>query len=275
MAKVIQSIYQLSEKTMPITECYKLTYNIQEYIKKMQILELLKALKELDIPYQGIVQSSELEEDVCDNCYGKLNNKNLIEKNLDPRTDEMVQNVFIKALPLLQENHGIVWVECGLNEIHTLASKTMLYIKDKNLNEGRSFTILPISCFSGYETNSMTLIQEYESKNTDKKIDCSHVTDVTENGKFNFISQKFAQLMTYVEESYRKPNVFHIPNWNDEKAELVKVNGGIVQQINGDDATISIAPEKLLQSLRDQLGINRIGKRFHLSAEKIARKRKI
>lgn len=264
MKSILQSHLHLSNEDSSNTSDL-----VMFYLNTLENLQLNKLLNKLQIPYQGIEQKvseySKFNQEVT-----SLSTKSnhLIIQNEKERIEGMVQRLFEQALPLLNNNHGIVWVNSGATHIQNLAAVTLKYIQENSLNLGRSFTMLPIACFSEYgDTEEDNLIDNISlmrkpfnnTKYADlyNKLAFHMVTDVKEEGKHQYKSKKFSELMDFAKASFQKSNIFHIPEWNAEKQLVVEKNRGKVLNAGQNHATISIASEILLNPLREVLGIDR------------------
>lgn len=240
---------------------------LPHYINNLQKLELDKFIFELNIPFQGIENSDNANHQVYHLPVSE--SRPLLHSLENQRITAMTNNIFEKALPLLPEGQGIIWVSGGLAHVQNLAAAALKYIHDHDLNTDRSFTILPIVCYSAYATHAgldepdevissaKEHLKDTEYYSWFDKIKYHVADDAIEEAKFKFSSRKFTNLMKFVEKSYLNRHQFTIPDWDEEKDAIVKQHHGKILQREGSDAIISIASEKLLQPLRDSLGISR------------------
>ncbi len=252
--------------------CADVAVQIVNYIHNLENLQLNQVLSDLQIPFQGI----ELESSEHDEFYMKLittptsDSNNLAISNEKYRIEAMVQKLFEKALPLLKENNGIVWVNCGALHIHNLAVVTLKHIQENLLTINNSYTLLPITCYSEYGKeqykDAIILRQLFQMRASFKqtkysslfeKIPYYVVENVQEEQMHSYQSKKFDELMSYAKGSFQKTNCYYIPEWNIEKEKIVKEFQGIIQSVEGNNAIISIVSEILLQPLREVLGIDR------------------
>lgn len=290
--QICKTTIEVLQHVMSEGESNKTARLVMNYINNLQNLELNKTLSRLQIPYQGIETDLEVHNERVETIYRSSNelSASLVQSLATRRTLEMRHRLFEKAIPLLKENCGVVWINCGVEHIYDLAVVILKYIEEHSAYGNRSFTVLPIACFSGYAENKDYLISRIEElkNNLDKgplakwskKVNFHIVDDVVETSKFKFESNKFTELMKFVKQTFYKPNFYHIPNWSDNKSKFVEVNYGKVMKLEGEDATVSIASERMLAPLRNELGIERKSLNFQklpgteeTKREEVARRR--
>jgi len=217
---------------------------------------LLRWQKKNDIPLIGIDMA--FREEILK---GKTvpKSKELIQLEMN-RVRNMTQEIFEKALPLIKQTGGIIFVNLAAFHVKFLASSILQHISELQLTKSHSFAVIPMDCaldkeyYQDLTKKVLAVIQKNQIQY--REVQVHPVDDFKELKKGVFYSPKFFQLMTFAGKSFRKKNQYYISNYCKEKRNLVERLGGRSIRSEGPYTVIEIASELLsMAAHRKVLGI--------------------